>query len=170
MAKFTYQLCVPAIAYADNITRIIKTTMDSCNKICYVTLSKTHSAVKGMLKEYDISINHKFLFIDAISSSIFEAKPEKNVIFLSQPLNLSAFEKAIKKAVLKEKVDALVFDSVSALTIYNDQKEIIQFLTKMSLWLAKKKVISIFICLLEDKNKDIIKNLGMTVDMYGDFG
>ncbi len=169
MVKFSYLLLIPSYDYTKNVARIIQTTVGASNKICYITLSKTHSIIREMLKDYDIQQNHHFFFIDAISSSIFKPEPAQDVVFLSLPLDLRKLDKAIRKAVLRERADALIFDSISSLFVFNPEGEILPYLFKLIAWLSEKRVTSIFLCQLGDESRLIVRQLGMAVDMFEEF-
>src|SRR3989338_5473633 len=160
MAKYSFIVSLPFVDYNEQLKRVIKTATRYAEKVCYVTINKTSQGVKEILKEAEIPFEQKFYFIDGISKTILAPKREKGVIFIAQPFNLKEFDRAIKKAVLKEGTDQIIFDSLSNLTVYNREEEIISYLIGLIAWLTEKKVTIIFVCLSGDQENKIIKNLG----------
>lgn len=164
--KYTYLLITPSILLNKNMEDMIREVISPyCNRICYVTLNKTYNVVRGMIDDLGLS-SGKFCFIDGITNAVIDSQSKEDVTFLSHPVQITELENTLNKLIDEGKFDGLIFDSVSTLTVYEKhQSEIILLFSRLVARLAEKKVISIFVALLEDKNKDLVSHMGMNAEV-----
>lgn len=154
--------------YINQLHKITLSVEKSKNKICYVCLSRPYKDVLNDLKKNNIDTKI-FFFIDVLSSHYEKTSPHKNCIFLDSPNNLKLIKQAVEKAVEKEKCSVLLFDTISALLIYQESFSILQFTHSLTIENRKKKIKKIFIALKEDnipenENREFINDLRMFAD------
>lgn len=154
--------------YVDQLHNIIKEVKKHHTKICYVCLSKPYTDVINNLK--DEKIDHaNFIFIDLLSSQHYKLKPVKNCIFVPGPENLKELKKGIKKAVTKNKCEAILFDTISTLLIYQQTHSIIRFTHELMIDRSEGTVNKIYVVLKEkgiyrDESTKLINDLNLFAD------
>jgi hypothetical protein len=160
--------------YKARLEEIIKSVGKTNGKICYVCLSKPHNYVIKDLGYMGID-SKNFFFIDVLSSHYGKPKPVKNCIFVSAPTELTAIRMAIKTAMEKWKCTVLLFDTVSALLIYQESFSIVRFTHNLMTGSEQEKTKKVFIMLKGDsvpseENQNLVKDLTMFADKTLDFG
>ncbi len=163
MTNFTYLFAVPAISYQESLDHIIKLVVGVDSRMCYVTLNKTNGIVESMLKNLNV-LPTNIHFVDGISGSFKKVKNEERVTYLTHPLRIPELYRVINHTVQEKKLTVVVFDSISNLTAYSNTKEIIRFFNTLTAKLREEKVLTIFICLLSDLEKEIMSHVSMFVD------
>lgn len=153
--------------YINKLYEIVKSVDKSKNRICYVCLSKPYKDVMVDLKNNDIKTKF-FFFIDVLSSHYEKPGPRNNCIFLDSPTSLNSIKDAITKAIEKRNCSVLLFDTISTLLIYQESFSILRF-THSLMAEEKECVKKVFIVLkngdaLREKNKKLVKDLGMFAD------
>jgi len=129
-------------------------------KVCYVTLNDPFDCIASNLGNREIS---GLFFIDCVSSTVKSPKAERNVAFVSSPRALTEISIAIKSALAKGS-DFIVFDSISAMLVYEEPLSILKFIHSIVLALRQTKSEAAFIILMEDAASGIFKDLKMFVD------
>ena len=109
-----------------------------------------------------------------MSSHYEKPKPKSNCIFLDSP-NLKSIKEAIAKAIEKENCSVLLFDTISALFIYQGSFNILRFTHSLMVEEREENVKKVFIVLKkgivpEEENVKLIKDLEMFVDKTLDLG
>jgi len=163
VAKFTYLFELPSYSYSENVIAISRNIFLHTHMTCYVTLNKTSGIVKNTLRDGGI-FTSSYVFIDGISSALFQTTTNNETTYLHYPLRLEELEKAIWKKIDQEGVDSIIFDSLSTLTMYPDQQEVLRFFHRLIAKLAERRIVTAFLCLLEDSHKDLIAHVAMSVD------
>lgn len=120
------------------------------------------------LKENGIRTN-AFIFIDVLSSHYGTPKPVKNCVFLDSPQNLDAIQKAIKQIMKRKKLHALIFDTISAMLIYQGIFPILRFTHGILSETNQSSVKKIYFVLKNDpltnkENAEMISDLKMFAD------
>jgi len=155
---------VKIIANEQYKKKIAETTKNAAaNKtLCYVSLSNPYAVTEKNLQDNKVDIS-KFIFIDVMTKPQDRGK-EKNVIFVSSPKALSELNIAINKVLETGKVNDLLFDSLSALLIYQNQGVMERFLHSFIAKLRALNTNATFIILKTDATPDLLKNLYMFAD------
>ncbi len=152
--------------YIDKIAEIAK-SIGKDKKICYLCLSKPYTDVYSDLKSRDIDLD-RFYFIDALSSHYGEKKPTENCIFLSSPTNLSEIRSAISKAAKEKRCDAVVFDTISTLLIYQETSNIVRFTHEfLSEERERNKILYLVLkqeSISPEESERLVKDLNMFAD------
>ena len=154
---------IPNKEYAARLEEIITILPQLYKNICYVSLNKPYNVLINRLKKSKIDIK-KFFFIDCITESV-EGKPVKDsVLYVSSPRAFTELSIMIKKILEKIKIESIIFDSLSTLLIYEETMNVIRFAQSVMTTLRVRNSNGIFICLKEDVNTDLIKDLNMFAD------
>ncbi|KYK27365.1 hypothetical protein AYK26_03845 [Euryarchaeota archaeon SM23-78] len=154
--------------YLEELHKMIKEVKKHHTKICYVCLSKPYSEVIDNLKNERINYEH-FIFIDVISSLHYKLKPVKNCIFVTGPENLIELKKAIKRAVTKNECEAVIFDTISTLLIYQQTHSIIRFTHELIIDKDQSTINKVYVVLKEkgiyrNESAKLIKDLNLFAD------
>ena len=157
-------LVVPNEQYSDIIIDVAKQLACDYKHTCYVSLNKLYDPlVKGLqVKKVDVS---KFFFIDGISKGVVRT-PEKikNCEFLPGPHSLTEMNISIAKNLKARKSEALLFDSLSTLLIYERELFVIRFVHAL-IGAVRGTGAKAFLTVLEgDTKTQLVKNLGMFTD------
>jgi len=160
-------LLVSSLDYNNEIINTVKGLSKS--SICYVTLNKTHSALKETFKKNKINTKN-IIFIDAISKTIKKTpKQAENCYFVSSPAALTELSIAINK-FLDYGFEYLIFDSLNSLLVYQKKSPITRCISSIVNKIKGSKTKAIFYAMSSDKEKDLIKETSMFVDKVIDLG
>ncbi len=129
-------------------------------KTCYVTLNDPYETIKGKLGK-DAG---KMCFIDAVTSTVKSPTHDSSVIFVSSPRALTEISIALKKAIDSFKMELVLFDSISALLVYEKSVNAMKFVHNMILTLRQGNISTVFVILKEDVSEELMKDLSMFVD------
>jgi archaellum biogenesis ATPase FlaH len=154
---------VPYESYNDKILSAIKDSTNKYNKICYISLNKTHSGLSELIKKQNIDIN-KFHFMDSVTPSLFRIKKHKNCTFIDDPSNLEKTGNLILNTIKTQKSDLVIIDSVSSLLVYKSDKEVMPFLEYLLSFLEEMDTDVILFALKQDINHPCIGQIEMRVD------
>lgn len=134
------------------------------NKICYVTINRPYHTFSGFFEVNKID-PQKFFFIDCITKSVV-GKTHKNngVIFVSSPNDFEGIEKKIRQVLQKQKIDLLIFDSLSSLLIFEKGVFVTKFIHGLAAMIKGFQGKSVFIALEKDAGLDMAKKIGMLMD------
>jgi KaiC/GvpD/RAD55 family RecA-like ATPase len=131
--------------------------------VIYIGITKPSSKVKGMLKDRGVDIQ-KILFFD-MATKIAGSAPDRaqNTVFF-KPGEINQVNMKLDDAVksIPEGRDAvIVFDTVSTLSIYNDEDTILQFLNSLTAKMKNWEIDSLLIGVEEEMDEKLsasIKN------------
>ena len=154
--------------YVSSLRKVIKLTKKDGGKICYVCLSKPYHDVIEDLESERIDCGN-FIFIDTLSSLQYRLKPVKNCIFVSGPEKLNEIRKAVKKAVQKHNCEAIIFDTISTLLIYQQTHSIVRFTHELLTDESQKETNKVYIVIKEagvykDESTKLINDLNLFAD------
>jgi hypothetical protein len=143
------------------LKKVIDTTVAASKvskNLCFISLNKSYDEMIPAFKKADINTN-KVIFIDAVKG---EMKQQKGVVFVSSPKALTELSIAIIKSI--EHADFFQLDSLSTLTMYQEQSVVLKFIHSIvsKIQVAEKKLI--IISLEKDMNTEMAKDLNMFVD------
>jgi len=157
-------MVLPNDTYAECILEISKQYSTSFNKTLYISLNKLFSVLSDNLINDDVELS-KFHFIDGITKTILpDVNDTEECTYVPSASDLKSLAMAIALELNKSEYDAVIFDSLSTLQIYNEEKKVIDFIQSFIGRLRMSKLNSSFTCLEEDTNSILIKKLGMIVD------
>jgi KaiC/GvpD/RAD55 family RecA-like ATPase len=148
--------------YQKKVIDFIKKTEKKFGYVCYVTLNKPYSVITEDFKKNNIDTT-KFIFIDAITSTIKKPAPRKNCIFVSSPNSLTELSITIKE-LCKHDPKVLIFDSLSALLIYEKGPAAREFIHSLTNTLRVHNVKGKFIILKHDADSALMKDISMFAD------
>lgn len=159
--------------YMEPLCEIIKSIKEASDKVCYVCLSRPYDDILADLKNRGFDTK-PFVFIDVLSNHYRKPEPRRNCIFLDPPGDLDALKKAIEGAVEKEKCGILLFDTISALLIYQEEFPILEFTNSLKAGHNIKKAKKVYVVLkdggfAEKENSELISDLKMFAEKTVDF-
>jgi KaiC/GvpD/RAD55 family RecA-like ATPase len=134
--------------YMADLYKIIRLVKKNGTKICYVCFSKPYMDVIEDLKNEKVDCDN-FVFIDTLSSSHYDLKPVKNCVFVHGSGNLKEIREAVKRAVNKHKCEAIIFDTISTLLIYQQTHSIVRFTHELLTDKSQKETNKVYIVLKE---------------------
>ena len=150
--------------YMKKIGDIAKHLGKNYKAICYVSLNKMYDALDSSLKKQKIDTS-RFLYIDGVTKSVKKnVGKEKNCIYISTPQALTELSIAINKVIGSGQFDALLFDSLSTLLIYNKAESVCKFIHTFTNKVRAQNMTAIFTALSSDTETSVLKELGMYVD------
>ncbi|MFH0929302.1 MAG: hypothetical protein V1818_03030 [Candidatus Aenigmatarchaeota archaeon] len=150
----------------NQLNKIVLSVEKSKSKICYVCLSRPYKDVLNELRKNKINTKF-FFFVDVLSSHYEKLKSHRNCTFVSSPNNIKMIKRAIENVIKKQKCNVLLFDTISALLIYQESFSVLQF--THGLTNKNEDVKKIFIALKSDsvpekENRELINDLKMFAD------
>jgi hypothetical protein len=165
VAKRIILLSMKSTDYRAGQEELLNVGIKSSKKLCYVTVNDPYESIEGKLGGSDGS---RLFFIDCVSSTVKTPASKDNVIFVSSPRALTEVSIAVKKAIESAKPDLMIFDSLSAMLIYEKSLGIMKFVHSLILTLRSAGLGTVFIILKEDVSEDLMKDLAMFVDKIVD--
>jgi hypothetical protein len=154
-------LVIPDKTYASRMKELVSSLSSSHNRICYVSLNKPYSATVEMIKKYGADTN-KFFFVDCTEKRADEKAGQ--VVNVSSPKALTEMSITISKVMDLGKIDALIFDSLSTLMVYEEPSIVVKFAHSLISTLRSKKVTGALVCLEGGKNTELVKDISMFAD------
>lgn len=141
-------LLVPNIEYDDVIVDMARQL--SGKKICYVTLNKTYSALKELLKLNNVDVKN-IIFIDGITKNVKNTADIDDCRFVDSPVMMSELSKNLSM-LLKQDFDYLVFDSLTNLFTYQGKSSVEYFVQTLISMLEERGCRGIFFALKGSKS------------------
>lgn len=154
---------IPNKIYQDRLLNIAKSVASRFDKVLYISLNKTAEKIIEILKRDDID-TRKFLFIDGITKRVKANASDHGIVFISPPADFEKFSASLNQIIEKEKVDGIIFDSLSAMLVYQDESTITRFMHDFTAKLMVEHEFGGFICLLEDANSALVKDMSTLAD------
>jgi len=146
--------------YREYIEHLIKYSINKFKKTCYISLNYPY---ENILSNLDTN-KEKIFFIDCVTATVKRPKPTKGVVFVSSPHALTEISIALEKTMEKEKMDFVLFDSISAILIYESPLLVMKFIHRLILMLRKENIYATFLIMKEDIKTELMKDLAMFVD------
>lgn len=137
----------------------------------YVSATRPSKAIMSRLGS-EINLDDVF-FVDAVSYMVEGAPPSSgNVIFVESPTMLEMMmtktEMQLKKVKAKEKF--VLFDSINALSVYNNENILSEFIHVLVNNLSGKEIYSFILSVSEQTSKKISSMLRMVCDNIVELG
>jgi hypothetical protein len=136
-------LLVPNIEYDDVIVDMARQLAGK--KICYVTLNKTYSALKELLKFNNVDMNN-IIFIDGITRNVKNPADMDDCRFMDSQITVTELSKNLA-ALLKQDFDYLVFDSITDLFTYQRKSSVEYFIQTLVNILEERNCRGVFFAL-----------------------
>lgn len=157
-------LVIPNDTYSECLIEIAKQVGSSYARTCYISLNKLYTALLNSFKNNGVNTSG-FFFIDGITRSALPTiEDTANFKFVESASALQELGVAINSEINKGDYNALIFDSLSTLQIYNKEDIVTEFTRFMLARLRLANCVTFLACLEGDTDNRLIKNLGMFSD------
>ena len=161
--KLVFVFLLPTKGYAEGVEEIVAFAGQRWKKICWVSLTRPSSILIEAVRHRRIDID-KIRIIDAVSRVAEPASKMEGVIFVSGPGAITELGLRIGEILKTEEPDFLLFDSVSVLTIYVQELEVLKFVHMLVSRTRFKYCCTVFTAPKEDAQSQVVKNLCMFAD------
>lgn len=162
---------VPFEGFVPIMTQIIKGVYQDTGdkKICYVSLNKPAKAMLATLHGEGLTVE-RFHIIDAVTKmAISNPKPMENTTYVSSPAAFGEIYSAFCQLLDQEDFGAVILDSISTILVYEQPGVVLKFLHILITKTSVKGCHGAFICLKEDMNAQLLRELNMLVDVVRDY-
>jgi hypothetical protein len=151
--------------YDKGISILLKKMAYDYEKSMYVALNETIEEMENRFYEEKIE-KKKFVAIDALtlSSKSINQKKYENCIFVASPNALVELSLAITQGINNWKAKAILFDSVSTLLIYENEKTVSRFVRSIIGKIRASGIDAYFTVLAGDSKKEVVNDLKSFVD------
>ncbi|MEM2619578.1 MAG: hypothetical protein QW356_08920 [Candidatus Hadarchaeales archaeon] len=154
----------PVASYPGNVEELIRVAAEKKRgKICLVSLTKPASAILASFERCGLD-PRRFLILDAVSRVVEAQVRGENVIQVSGPGAVTELGVRLGELLGSGSLDLMIIDSVSVLTIYLPELEVLKFVHALVSRLRSRRIGGIFIVPSEDRETQVVKNLCMFVD------
>ncbi len=165
---------VPTKEYAAFVNRLAHELASRHGKLCYVSIAKSARVVAEAFQKEGIDTAN-FHFIDCITKSIAirplatEKKMpprslELKVQFVTNPSALTELDVLLFRTLSEENLQAVFFDSLSTLLLYNDELAVVKFAQHLMNKVRESNSRGVFLALREDLNSQLVKDLALFAD------
>ncbi len=146
--------------YDKGISILLKKMAYDYEKNMYVALNETIEEMENRFYEEKIE-KKKFVIIDTLTlgSKNVNQKKYENCIFVASPNALIELSLAIMQGINNWKAKAILFDSISTLLIYENEKTVSRFVRSIIGKIRASGIDAYFTVLAGDSKKDVIKEL-----------
>ena len=139
--------------YEEAYLELTKKLLKDFKKGIYITVNKESSELIDEMKEEEIDTS-KIKFIDAVSEMVDdEAEEPENISFVSSPNELVELEIAISDAIEEIECGFLIFDSLTTLGVYNDEKRVEKFVHSLSQKTKSSTINDVFLIMKHSKEE-----------------
>jgi hypothetical protein len=150
----------------DFVNNLIEDVTNDKGLVVYIGSIKTSKKVKSMLEERDIDMN-KILFFD-MATKVTGSAPEdvKNTVFFD-PEDINQVNMQLDdavEAVPEDREAIIIFDTISTLSIYNDEEVIIEFLESLSDKMSGWDVSSVLIGVEAEMGEELTEAMEDSVE------
>jgi len=157
-------IIIPNKGYQESTMRITKRLSEVHDRICYVSLNERHDALTKGMRRGKIPVS-KFFIVDAITRNTKACKKaDDNCAFVSSPNSLMELSLAITDAIKSHGAQALMFDSISTLLIYETAGVSTKFMHSLIGKIKEFEVECVLTALEGDKESETVRDLGMFVN------
>ena len=149
--------------YNDLVMDMTEEMSRNHSSVCYITLNKTFRAMLRLLRDRNISVD-KFYFMDFITPRVLQRDPSERCMFLDSFDDLDLFAEKLLTLVRANRIEAVIFDSLSSFLVYKSDAEVIGFFDYTVSFLEEMGVDLALIALSEDAKRPAVKQMKMLVD------
>ena len=159
-------LTIQGEEYAKNIHYLAGYLSEKYPRVLYVSLNELYSTLLASLEEAKVDTK-KFYFIDAITTTAEPSVQKKdNCTFVVSPNALVELSLAISSAIEEQKPRVVIFDSISTLMIYENEKIVLKFVHSLIGKIRAASIDAFFTALESDAKNPVIGDFGMFVDEF----
>lgn len=159
--------CIKSGLYRVKMKELMGVLPTLFKKLCYVTVNDPY---KTLVDSIAPDVNSEIFWIDCVTSEVKTPKPEKNVVFVSSPHALTEISIAVKKVLEKGGMEFFIFDSISAMLVYEKPPNVLKFVHGLVLAFREADLNASFVILGEDVSEEVMKDLAMFVDKVVELG
>lgn len=160
---------IPKRQYQAELLHITKIAASKFSNILYISLNKPAEKVIEVLKENNID-TERFLFVDGITKRVKANVSKQGIIFIKSPKNFEQFKAELNEILKKERKECLILDSLNTMLIYKDASTVIKFIHYLIAKLMAAHASGEIICLPENINPALARDIFMFVDAVIDMG
>jgi KaiC/GvpD/RAD55 family RecA-like ATPase len=157
MGNLSFMYGIDVDNYLFDIRKLLQMMMVNLNKICYISLNKSGESVYEFCKENNFDLK-KMIVVDMVSSRFKKCSSERGIIYL-EVQNLEKELKAITQIIQKNRCSAILFDSLSTLQIYYDEKDFMKFAHDLLVFTESQHIITHVILQKEDMETSWARSL-----------
>jgi hypothetical protein len=143
--------------YVYDIKVLLSTLLKSLNKILYISFNKTGDGINSFCTESGIDTS-KLVIIDMISPRIKECKNTGNVYYVEIE-DIAASAKQIIRIMEDEACNSFLLDSLSTMSIYYDDRQLLKFAHELIIYTESRHLISNIIIQRHDEKKEWLKSI-----------
>ena len=138
-------------------------------RICYISLNKPYKAMVTTFQSEGLDTD-RFHIIDAVTRMAMpNPKAVDNGTYVTSPSALGEIYNAFSNLLEQEDFGAVILDSISTILVYEQPGTVIKFLHMLITKASVKGCHGAFICLKEDTNPQLLRELNMLVDVVRDY-
>jgi len=143
--------------YLYDIKILLSTLIKSLNKILYISFNKTGESINSFCRENGID-SSKLVIIDMISPRIRECTDAGNIHYVNVD-DVASAAKEIIKLMESNHCNSFVLDSLSTMSIYYDDRQLLKFTHELLVYTESRHLISNIIIQRHDEKKEWIKSI-----------
>jgi len=161
--NFSVLLMIEKENYEATYLELTKKLMEDFGSGVYVTVNKESSDLIEEMKEIGIDTD-KIHFIDAVTEMVSEeVNTKKNVELVSSPNDLVELNILVENAIAKKQKGFLIFDSLTTLEVYNDEKSVEKFAHSLSQETKNSSINDVFLIMKHSK-EELIETIAQFFD------
>jgi len=154
---------LPNKTYKIELLNINKNIASWFSKVLYISLSKPAESVIETLRKNNIDTK-KFLFVDAVTKGVKASISDGGITYITPPKNFEKFKAELNQIVEKEKIQCVIFDSLTTLLLYQDENIVIRFTHDLITKLTVAHTSGEFICVLDNVSDHFIDSIALFAD------
>ena len=161
--NYSVLLMISKEKYEETYLELTKKLMEDFGSGVYVTVNKESSDLISEMKELGIDTD-KIHFIDAVTEMVSEeVNIKKNVELVSSPNDLVELNILVENAIAKKQKGFLIFDSLTTLEVYNDEKSVEKFAHSLSQETKNSSINDVFLIMKHSK-EELIETVAQFFD------
>ena len=137
---------------------------DLKNKICYISLNKSHTSLMQSLIDENANVD-RFFIVDAVTrGAVKDPQVPSNCVFVNSPADFDELFRKIDKVLAKDEFGAVVFDSVCTLFSHGENKEVLSFLIRLATRVSVAACEGVFVAIKPNIEPEILDRLTIVAD------
>ena len=161
--NFSILLMMPKEKYESVYLLLTKKLLKEFGKGIYVTVNKESAELISEMKDEKINTD-KIIFVDAVTEMVSEDEVEDtNVSYLSSPNDLMEMDVTIEEKMGDVKDGFLIFDSLTTLAVYNDEKTVEKFVHSLSQKTKGSKICDVFL-IMKHSREEFVETISQFFD------
>jgi len=160
---------IPNEQFSAKLMEIVDVMAKNFKKVCYISMNKPYDTIIKTLEKNNVDPK-KFYFIDCITRTVRKPEAVDHCKFVTSPRALTELSITMTEVLKKQKVDSLIFDSLSTLLVYESLMAVTKFAHTIIAQIRVSNSHGVFTSLKEDVNPALVKDLNMFADRVLDLG